>query len=309
MSTCQWCHQPFHDPKHPNKKFCSKNCYVAFQRRNVVPQFCQYCHKKFTSRDRSRKYCSHDCSSKARRIFKSKRCPICNLMFQPNKNRIRYCSWKCYLKDNKQQFTCEICGKLFEHNGGKNRFCSYDCARIGHRTRFQKECEICSKLFWTIPSKAHREFCCSWKCRNKRRHRPLTCEWCGKTVEVQAHVIESGKYTGRFCSYECAAAWQKGENHSNWQGGHEKWRGPNWRRQSKAARKRDDYTCQNCGVTKDELGRPLDVHHVIPWRDFDGDWKKANRLDNLISLCQSCHTSLEPRGRNRTIQHRLDSVS
>lgn len=51
-------------------------------------------------------------------------------------------------------------------------------------------------------------------------------------------------------------------------------------------RKRDNFTCQNCGMTEEEhlivIGRNLDVHHI--------DYNKQNcKKDNLISLCQSCN--------------------
>jgi len=47
-------------------------------------------------------------------------------------------------------------------------------------------------------------------------------------------------------------------------------------------RQRDNYICQECGKTQEELGRKLDVHHI----DYD---KKNNDPNNLICLCHSCH--------------------
>lgn len=50
--------------------------------------------------------------------------------------------------------------------------------------------------------------------------------------------------------------------------------------------KRDNYICQNCGITKEEhlivIGSQLDVHHI----DYD---KKNNNENNLITLCKSCN--------------------
>ena len=48
------------------------------------------------------------------------------------------------------------------------------------------------------------------------------------------------------------------------------------------ARKRDNYICRECNYTQEELGQKLDIHHI----DYD---KQNNCLDNLISLCRSCH--------------------
>jgi DEAD/DEAH box helicase domain-containing protein len=75
--------------------------------------------------------------------------------------------------------------------------------------------------------------------------------------------------------------------------------GPTWRQQRLRARGRDGFRCANCRIHEDELGRELDVHHRIPFRDFgyvpgrnDG-YLAANDLSNLISLCPSCHRAEE----------------
>ena len=51
-------------------------------------------------------------------------------------------------------------------------------------------------------------------------------------------------------------------------------------------RKRDNYTCQNCGMTEEEhliaIGRALIVHHI----NYD---KKNCKKYNLISLCNQCN--------------------
>jgi len=52
-------------------------------------------------------------------------------------------------------------------------------------------------------------------------------------------------------------------------------------------RKRDNYTCQNCGMTEEEhlivIGKILEVHHI--------DYNKQNcKEENLIALCCGCNT-------------------
>ena len=267
----------------------------------MVTKKCELCGKPFTTRYKEQRFCSRSCANSARstRDLSERSCEQCGKVFKPSRESQRFCSRSCMYES--QRFPpqiCETCGKEFPYcSQSANRFCSLECANEGQKTGWYKECEVCGKEFWVTPCRAD-QHTCSHECGWKRRHRLLTCEWCGKTVEVRAHIVEShdGHYSGRFCSYECAAAWQKGENHSNWQGGHDKWRGPNWKRQRNKARKRDNYTCQECGITEDELGRPMDVHHIVPWREFDNDWKKANKLSNLISLCPHCHTTLERNG-------------
>jgi DEAD/DEAH box helicase domain-containing protein len=66
--------------------------------------------------------------------------------------------------------------------------------------------------------------------------------------------------------------------------------GPNWDKQKEAARKRDNYICQNCGALED--GRAHDVHHKTPFRAYESI-EEANRLDNLVTLCPNCHRRAE----------------
>ncbi len=78
-----------------------------------------------------------------------------------------------------------------------------------------------------------------------------------------------------------------GSNNGNWKGGiscepySQDWTDD----LREAIRKRDNYTCQLCGIYQDELKgyhKKLDVHHK--------DYNKDNlNPDNLISLCRDCH--------------------
>jgi DEAD/DEAH box helicase domain-containing protein len=75
-------------------------------------------------------------------------------------------------------------------------------------------------------------------------------------------------------------------------------RGPNWTQQRDRARARDDYRCQHCGVAE-RPERQHDVHHLRPFRSFgwiagrNDNYRAANELDNLITLCPSCHRRAE----------------
>ncbi|HSJ56986.1 MAG TPA: Zn-binding domain-containing protein, partial [Anaerolineae bacterium] len=75
-------------------------------------------------------------------------------------------------------------------------------------------------------------------------------------------------------------------------------RGPNWEAQRHAARARDGYHCRHCGAPE-RPDRAHDVHHVEPFRTFgyvrgkNDHHLEANRLENLVTLCRSCHRRVE----------------
>ncbi|MDR3574931.1 MAG: DEAD/DEAH box helicase [Anaerolineaceae bacterium] len=66
--------------------------------------------------------------------------------------------------------------------------------------------------------------------------------------------------------------------------------GPNWNAQKSLARRRDRFTCQNCGALQN--GQSHHVHHKIPFRSFPS-YIQANQLENLITLCPACHQRAE----------------
>lgn len=68
--------------------------------------------------------------------------------------------------------------------------------------------------------------------------------------------------------------------------------GPEWHkiRDRDRVRARDKYRCQVCGTP--ETTRQHDVHHKIPFRAFTS-LAEANRLENLTTLCPSCHHKAE----------------
>jgi DEAD/DEAH box helicase domain-containing protein len=75
-------------------------------------------------------------------------------------------------------------------------------------------------------------------------------------------------------------------------------RGPNWAEQRDKARQRDGFRCQHCGAPE-RPHRQHDVHHLRPFQEFgyrpgqNTRYLEANRLENLITLCASCHRRAE----------------
>ena len=118
------------------------------------------------------------------------------------------------------------------------------------------------------------------------------CKQCGKKVQTPEWFRTEGLQLN-FCSETCRKAWVEEslsfEVELNRKAGH---RGANWSLQARKARERDSYACQSCGVTEEELGRQLDVHHKIPYRSFKSN-VEANKLEHLVSVCPKCHAHLE----------------
>lgn len=78
----------------------------------------------------------------------------------------------------------------------------------------------------------------------------------------------------------------------NWKGGFASDYGSNWKRMRDRVRKRDNHTCQDCGHEWVQGETRLDVHHITPIKKFDQP-EKANTLENLITLCRTCHNKWE----------------
>ena len=76
------------------------------------------------------------------------------------------------------------------------------------------------------------------------------------------------------------------------------YRGPNWDTQRQRARERDGFRCQHCNAPE-KPNRQHDVHHLRPFREFNyvpgqnEAYLEANRLENLVTLCRSCHLRAE----------------
>jgi len=89
-----------------------------------------------------------------------------------------------------------------------------------------------------------------------------------------------------------------GENHPMWNGGYDGYYGTSWPTQRQKALLRDQYRCQECGITdaehRESNSRGLHVHHIMPYREFDTD-REAHRLENLLAVCTACHSRIEPR--------------
>lgn len=86
--------------------------------------------------------------------------------------------------------------------------------------------------------------------------------------------------------------------------GSEGYYGPNWHTIRETAISRDRNQCSECHITrqdhKDQYSEDLHVHHIKPLSKCS-TYTEANKLNNLKTLCQSCHSSIH-NSKNKIIQ-------
>lgn len=151
---------------------------------------------------------------------------------------------------------------------------------------------------------------CSNKCagESRRTSSEVACTGCSKPVRRENHSLK--RKVGVFCSQKCY--WEarsrllSGKNSPNWRGGSTMdYGGSNWKSQRRRALKRDGHQCRGCRATKQSHGYRMDVHHIVSYHRYK-DKKRANRLENLLTLCRPCHAKKHPRRgrRKRPISHR-----
>lgn len=265
-----------------------------------VGLICRQCNKKFQvwpHRAKTAKYCSHECASLARRAMSTRHCLNCGQEYYSNNPNRKFCCRECHIAYHTVNLKCVICGQefttiLFKAQQGR-KYCSKECADMAKTTRRPiRNCKHCGKKFRPATGNVAHGFgwFCSCTCFNAHRSTSvkLECVVCHKEFTVWPCQVSKGR---KFCSHKCRAIANSGENHWRWTGGYEPYYGPNWYEQRDKARHRDNYTCQDCGATEEELGQELDVHHLVSFQAFGLErYEEANGLTNLISLCKSCHS-------------------
>jgi hypothetical protein len=186
------------------------------------------------------------------------------------------------MEKNGENKTCTICGKEYytkRRYAKLSKYCSKECWSK-RNPPIEIECLKCGKTFTDY--KSNKKKFCSKDCANKfmERRVKLTCKICNKEYESK----QSKSERGGFCSVECSSMAQIGENNVSWQGGKSKMLyGDGWNKTLKdGIKKRDNNTCQICNKVY-KTGKSFTVHHI----DYN---KKNHEENNLILLCNSCHT-------------------
>lgn len=275
VANCTTCNKEFHHKKQKAGKFCSIPCYRAWQkspgylhgRPKKYNGDCAHCSKAVYGKDVS--VCRN--GKKSDKIFCDRDC-YNNYRIALRASTLSATSTKCK--------GCDATVGALSKKGVKPLYCSFEC-RVRHKTPKPQVCVNCGHEFCAIKwfkgrkraTRVTHAKTCSAKCHN---------QWIRNNPERKRKISEAFR----------------GEKHPNWQGGPttdkgRHYRGAGWTRIRKEIRKRDNYTCQDCGVTEAEHGRALDVHHKRPFNQFNGDNEKANKPSNLITLCKKCHTNAD----------------
>lgn len=196
---------------------------------------------------------------------------------------------------------CEICGATFyvkPYRANKARFCSRRCGGVWHQSqrphmgnRFKEGNNVRSGL---RPANAFTSEQVSGESNAKWVPSvEFTCANCGEQFFRKPWIVRQNKSKSgyKFCCQSCKIQFMRGANHPKYVGGPVTYRGRGWLEQRKKAVERDNGTCQECGKV---VGESISVHHIKPYREFSSP-DEANRLENLICLCQACHMKHEPR--------------
>lgn len=197
--------------------------------------------------------------------------------------------------------TCQWCGAEFVVKGNnhkKQKFCSDECRKNSRQNKKISHitfCKLCGKEINGDNTKRYNRTYCNdclakWRTLIFTKKIKTSCGYCGKEIEVIPSRYNNNKFC--YCSTECMALHYSelytGENSPTWKGGKSHHYAGDFYKARKQARKRDNYTCQICGITEKEYGQQLSVHHIRLYRLFE-DKREANNLNNLISVCEPCH--------------------
>ena len=195
----------------------------------------------------------------------------------------------------KQKFCSRECkGKYQSKNGTSKKGKTYPKLQ---RARIAT-CPICLKEFRAVKDqngkfggKIRKQIYCSKECWSKRNPpKAKKCYYCGKTY--MSYEIETRVYCSKECRDLDYRERFKGEKSPLWKGGLTKknkiirtrseYRG--WR---ESVFKRDNYTCQQCGINNTYL----QAHHKLLISKHPD---KIYEIDNGVSLCVDCHQKKHP---------------
>jgi len=249
-----------------------------------------------------------------------------------NENSSHYCSDSCKnegMKGDGEYRNCDWCGdekwvqeSMLEEMGDyplDNTFCDKDCESkfksanwVGEEHpswnggKVQLECEECGDAYFAKSSEVGKSSFCSRDCfyeSNAVDEEKYECVNCGDVVQKKPYNVKGENVVckDRECYIEYMRSIRKGDENPSWNSGNPDNYGSNWNEKRREILERDEFSCNVCGMSRDEhyseYDKDLHVHHKIPIATFD-EPEDANYLTNLITSCQGCHPKLDVISRN-----------
>lgn len=277
---CQQCGKSFE--AYHKRKHCSAECREKNGRElQKVEKICEGCEVAFIGRDKRSKFCSSECANRTHNGCR--KCHIClwcasvfTIKTRSSKNDGKYCSRQCrfdYLNWRTEVRAvqsdgdtwrvggqcgdvrvCEACGKLYESTGANQKVCSDACAYEKFKER-QRRCYE-PKLTWKDCLYCGKMFCssrrtCSKRCQRKNARANKSKGYEERCIKYGTHYDPSVKRLAIF--------------------------------------KRDNWTCQLCGIKCRQDGQYLEedapeLDHIMPISK-GGDHVESN----VWCLCRKCN--------------------
>jgi len=199
---------------------------------------------------------------------------------------------------------------VYNHFGSFKNGCEE--AGVPHEDKPQQkdkvkvECLQCGRERRVYPHRAEKEFpdgtseTCG-ECMDKKQK--VSCSWCGEKIIRHNYMVQQAE--NNFCDQECLGKWRSeniiGEKHPRYKGGTIHEMGKFWSSIREKVIQRDDEKCIECGMNRSEhvekFNRDINVHHIVPRREFMKSDNKtvndSNEMDNLETLCITCHMQKE----------------
>ena len=208
------------------------------------------------------------------KLYNMKKCILCEKKLD-KRNKKYFC--KCGKSKDVRSKQCKNC---FDNRLTKKYYCK--CGR--EITKVNKYCQSC--YIKTLKGSRNPNFNNKWTKNQKNKQSKITKLAMNKPKIINKmkknHANVCGKNNPMFGIHrfgEDAPCWIDGRSYENYP---QEWTG----KLRESIRNRDNYECQNCGMTEEEhltvYGRVLEVHHI--------DYNKQNcNKENLITTCKQCN--------------------
>lgn len=264
--------------KRNKKNYCSKKCSDIGKKRLIVKK-CGECGKKFTTiPSKDYQFCSHKCSAinHGKNGFSKEHLRKLKVILKKNWENSKRCG-KCGRLLGKDIHICPTKEEL--RKIGKKNLTNKEAQIKANKTRKRLFKEGKTKMGFQKGHKVPKE----WIKKSReymKKHHPKY--WLGKKRNEKERKKMSKSHIGI----------NTGEKNWNWKGGitpfiKARWSSIKYQKWRKAVFKKNNYTCQNCGIKSgDGEAVILNAHHIKSIYKYP---KLIFRVDNGKTLCLKCH--------------------